>query len=146
MFRTSFIRQHGLAYDANLPRAEDYRLFVEMMRQGATFYGVQEELLLYRRHANNITKDINGLDKEKNTVREAILPIYYPQLTGMDCRILIKGMSDKVKITQQEANIFVATVDKANKETQSYGGEDREELRKIMNFYRQRMIKLVGNK
>jgi glycosyltransferase involved in cell wall biosynthesis len=144
MFRTSFIRQHGLAYDASLPRDQDYRLFAEMMRHGATFYGLQEALLLYRRHANNVTNDKSRSDKEKTMVREIILPLFFPELTGMEYQILLKGMCEKGRMTSEEAQKFISTVEIAQKETRSFSGEDREELNNILKYYRQRILKLMG--
>ena len=144
MFRTSFIRQHGLAYDANLPRDEDHRLFVEMMRLGATFYGLQEALLLYRRHANNITTDRNGVDKQKTLVREIILPHFFPELKGTEYQILLKGMCEELRMTSEEAQKFISTVEIAQKETRRFSGEDREELNRILKYYSQRILKLMG--
>lgn len=145
MFRASFIRQHGLAYDSNLPRDEDYRLFVEMMRLGAHFYGLQEELLLYRRHAKNVTKDRRGADKEKTVVRDVILPLFFPELTGAEYQILLKGMREEVNLTLEEAYKFTHTVGKALKETRSFLGEDRIELSSILRAYRQRVDKFIIN-
>ncbi len=144
MFRTSFIRQHGLAYDANFPRDQDHRLFVEMMRKGAHFYGLQEELLLYRRHGNNVTTDRTGVDKEKSLVREIILPLFFPELTGTAYRLLLKGMGDQGRLTSDEANQFIVSVERAEFENRSFVGEDREELNRILKYYRQRILKLMG--
>ena len=144
MFRTSFIREHGLAYDANLPRDEDHRLFVEMMRLGATFYGLQEALLLYRRHGNNVTTDRKRADKEKTMVREIILPLFFPELTGREYQILLKGMCEKLRMTAEEAQNFISTVEIAQKETRRFSGEDREELGRILKYYSQRILKLMG--
>jgi len=81
MLRSEFIHRHGLRYDANLPRDEDHRFYVEMLRHGAVFHGLQEELLLYRRHEGNITQNRERVDEEKTRVREALWPLFFPELT-----------------------------------------------------------------
>ncbi|HSV45055.1 MAG TPA: glycosyltransferase, partial [Ramlibacter sp.] len=64
MMRMDFIRQHRIEYDANMPRDQDHRFYTEMMRAGARFYGIQQQLLLYRRHPNNATKNRDSVDTE----------------------------------------------------------------------------------
>lgn len=140
MFRTDFIRQHGLEYDPSLPRDNDHRLFVEMMRKGARFYGLQEELLLYRRHGGNATTDQTGVDEEKTRVREVLLPLFYPELTGEAYRILLKGMCNQVQFTADEAENFTAFYQQAMRESRSFVGEDRNELRRILTYYQQRAL------
>jgi glycosyltransferase involved in cell wall biosynthesis len=143
MFRTDFVRHHGLVYDANLPRDQDHRFFVEMMRLGASFHGLQEELLLYRRHPGNITQDRTGVDEEKTRVREMILPLYFPELSGAMCRVLLKGFCEQVRMTREEGVLFVQAADRAAQEQRVFRGEDRAELRRLLAHYRQRMWQLV---
>jgi hypothetical protein len=140
MLRTGFLRRHAIEYDANFPRDHDHRLFVDMMRKGARFHGLQEELLLYRRHGGNATTDRTGVDAEKNRVREIVLPAFFPELTGAAHRILMMGMGEQVHMTLDEARQFVAVAELALRETRSFLGEDRAELAAILGSYRQRML------
>jgi glycosyltransferase involved in cell wall biosynthesis len=144
MFRTEFVRKYRLQYDANFPRDHDYRFFVEMMRNGARFYGLQEELLLYRRHEGNITNGRLGLDEEKTKVREILLPIFFPELTGEEGRILLIGFCEHIKMTMMEAYYCIITMSKALRENRTLIGEDREELKKIIQYYLERLLKLVN--
>ena len=139
MFRTEFIKQHGLLYDANLHRDSDHRFFVEIMRKGGTFYGLQEELLIYRRHAENTTNSRLGVDEEKTKVREILLPLFFPELTGEEGRAMLKGLCEEVKISLPEGYHSLIVMNKALRESRSLIGEDREELRKIVRFYRDRI-------
>lgn len=140
MFRTGFVRQHRLFYDANFKRDGDHRFFVEMMRRGARFYGIQEQLLLYRRHPGNITQDQTGFDHFKTLVREIILPVYFPMLTGEEYAVLLKGMQRQVHMTFEEGCLFVSVANKAARENRSFMGEDRQELRQILATYYRRMV------
>lgn len=144
MFRTDFVHRHGLRYDANFPRDQDHRFFVEMMRLGASFYGLQEELLLYRRHPGNATRDTSRQDLDKTRVREMILPMYFPELTGTESRLLMKGLCRHVNMTVDEACHFVTVANKAAQETRVFRGEDRTELRRILGQFRQRALQSLG--
>lgn len=139
MLRSDFIRRHALRNDANFPRDQSHRFYVEMMRLGANFYGMQDELLLYRRHTENVTQDRSGVDAEKTRVREMLLPVYFPELTGSEYRILLQGLCQEVQFTLEEACHFVVVTTKAMNETRSFKGEDRNELVRILTSYRQRV-------
>jgi glycosyltransferase involved in cell wall biosynthesis len=144
MLRMDFIRHHALQYDANLPRDNDHRFYVEMARLGARFHGLQQELLLYRRHDSNATNDPVGVDGEKTRVREILIPIYFPELTGFEQQILLRGMTRRVTLTLEEACMLVATLNKAAAEARVFLGEDRAELRRILGTLRQRILTSIG--
>lgn len=147
MMRSDFVKQHRLRYDANFPRDQDHRFYVEMMRLGASFYGLQEELLLYRRHPGNATHDRAGVDAEKTRVREVLLPLFFPELTGDEYRVLLHGLCEQVQMTIEDACQFMVAVNKALRETRSFKGEDRAELRRILAGYRRRVLQsLAGDK
>jgi len=143
MFRTGFVKQHRLFYDPNFKRDEDHRFFVEMMRLGAHFYGIQEELLLYRRHSGNLTKDQTWFDICKKRVREILLPVFFPLLSGEESAVLLKGMQRQVHLTFDEACLFVTAINKAVQENRSFMGEDRQELRRILARFYQRVLSSV---
>lgn len=145
MVRGDFVRQHALRFDANFPRDQSHRFCVEMMRLGATFYGLQEELLVYRRHPENATQDRAGVDAEKTRVREVLLPLFFPELTGNENRVLLKGLCQQVQMTLDEACFFVTAVNKAAQEKRVFRGEDRTELRQILSSYRARVLQSLSN-
>ena len=130
--RTDFVRKYRLQYDGNFPRNQDYRFYVEMIRNGATFYCLQEELLLYRRHDDNLTNDVDDIEEEKRRIREMILPLYFPQLTGEEIGFLLRLFYRKSSFTVFEGGYCLAIVNKALRENQSVRGEDRSELRSIL--------------
>jgi len=144
MLRSDFVRQHDLRYDANFPRDQDHRFYVEMTRLGATFCVLPEELLLYRRHAGNVTRDLDGVDQEKTRVRELLLPLYFPDLSGEDYRVLLQGLCRRVDMTLEQACHFLVAVDKAMRETRSFRGEDRDELRSLLARFGQRVRQKIA--
>lgn len=143
MMRMDFIRHHGLQYDANMPRDQDHRFFVEALRLGARFHGIQQELLLYRRHAGNATKDRSRVDIEKSRVREVLLPVFFPELSGHDYRMLLKGLAIHVQMTLDEACHFLHALNRAASENRVFAGEDRTEIRRILSVYRARVLKFI---
>ena len=143
MIRREFVQKYRLQYDANFPRDQDHRFYVEMMKKGATFYGLQEELLLYRRHDGNSTHSRQGIDEEKTRIREILLPIFFPELTGEEGRVLLKGLCENIQMTIIEACFCIVIMSKALREGRSQIGEDREELKRILLFYRDNLLQLV---
>lgn len=140
MLRSAFIHRHTLRYDVNQRRDEDHRFYVEMMRHGAVFHGLQEELLLYRRHEGNITQNREGVDEEKTRVREVLWPLFFPELTAREARILLRGLCQHVSLDMFEACELVAVCNKALGEQRSFFGEDRAELHRQIAQARQGVV------
>lgn len=143
MVRSEFMRKHALRFDSNFSRDQSHRLYVEVTRFGGSFHGLQEELLLYRRHPENVTEDRTGVDVEKTRVREALLPMYWPELTGIEGRLLLKGLCQVVQMDFDEACSFLHIVGKALREQRSFFGENRQELQRILNVFRNRALASV---
>jgi glycosyltransferase involved in cell wall biosynthesis len=144
MYRADFVRAHQLRYDPSFPVDEDHRFYVDMLRAGATFHGLQEELLLSRRHEANITNDMSGADAIKTRVREMLVPMYFPKLRGDEMQSLLGAMREVVPADTAEAKKSLAAIDKALKEQRSFLGEDRAELGSILRGVRSRLEPLIG--
>ena len=132
MFRTDFVRKHRLFYDANLSIDHDHAFFVAMVKAGATFVSLEEQLLLYRRHAENVTNDESRHDDEKTNVRTRLLPMYFPELTGEEGRLMLGLLRRQVSMPLRELCRAIAAADKAMRETRSFYGEDRTEINRIL--------------
>lgn len=132
MFRTDFVRQHRLFYDANFPIDHDHMFFIAMMRAGATFQSLEQPLLLYRRHSENVTNDGSGQDDEKTAVRTVLLPMFFPELTGAEGRLLLKLLRRGFAVNLHEACGAIAAADKAMRETRSFYGESRAVINGIL--------------
>jgi glycosyltransferase involved in cell wall biosynthesis len=146
MVRSEFMRRHALRFDSNYSRDQSHRLYVEATRCGGKFHGLQEELLLYRRHPDNVTQDRAGVDAEKTRVRAFLLPMYWPELTWTEGHLLLKGLCQFVQMDLDEVCSFLHIVGKALGERRSFFGEDRQELQTILNVFRNRALASLGRK
>ncbi len=144
MIRRDFIKTNSLQYDANMVRDQDHLFYVAMLRKGARFYGLQEELLLYRRHATNATQDRSGVDEEKTLVRERLVPVFFPELSGHEAQLLMLGLQAAPQLSLKQACGFVAAANKAIQEERVFLGEDRSELKRILAGYLQRAMVSLG--
>lgn len=139
MYRADFVKQHKLRYDPNFPPDDDHRFYVDMMRAGASFHGLHEELLLYRRHGSNYTNDMTGVDAIKTRVRELLVPIFFPKLSGEEMAAMLLAMAETVMGDPAASKKSLAALDKARKEKRSFFGEDRAELELILAAARDRL-------
>ena len=90
-----------------------------------------------------MTQDQTGVDAEKTRVREMLLPLYFPDLTGYEQRLLLKGLCQQVEMPLQELCHFVAVADKAASEQRVFCGEDRAELQHMLASYRARALRAI---
>jgi hypothetical protein len=81
----------------------------------------------------------------KSAIRELLFPLFFPELTGEECRVLLKGFCEKVCMTKVEAYFSLVIMNKALRETRTALGEDRAELSRILLFYRERLIRSLNN-
>lgn len=70
MYRKSIIDQFGIRYDPNIKMAEDYDLWIKLMRHGKAL-NLPEILVLYRRGNNNDSQKYRSLmEKESTEIRK----------------------------------------------------------------------------
>lgn len=63
MMRTSFLKRHHLSYNTKMEPAEDYDLWIRMIHLGK-FHNLQESLLKYRKHQNQVSNQNSQLQIE----------------------------------------------------------------------------------
>jgi glycosyltransferase involved in cell wall biosynthesis len=132
MFRTDFVRKHRLYYDASYAIDHDHVFYIAMMRSGASFFSLKQPLLLYRRHAENVTNDDSGQDEVKTAVRTTLLPMFFPELTGTEGQMMLKLLRRSFSVNLREASSAIAAADKAMRETRSFYGESRAGINRIL--------------
>lgn len=140
VIRAEFIRHHTIRYDSTLRRDEDHRFYVEVMRHRGAFHGLDEPLYLQRRHPENITANRVGSDGEKTRVREALWLLLFPELTGHEASLLLRGLCQRIHIDVVTACEMIAIQNKAMRETRVFYGEDRAEVRRIIERYQARLV------
>lgn len=64
MMQTSFLKKHNLTYNTLMEPAEDYDLWTRMIHLGK-FHNLQEPLLKYRVHENQVSSQRNLLQTQK---------------------------------------------------------------------------------
>ncbi len=136
MYRMDFVRQHHVRYDPNLLFDDDHRFYVDLMRAGAKFNGLPDELLRYRRHATNFTNDLSQADRVKSRIREILMPMYFPKLRGDDHAAIVRAMCSVFQGGVSDVQRSIDAIDHALKEGGSFYGEDRDELRNILKNVR----------
>lgn len=70
-------RVGGFDEDLRLQNAEDYQLFLKMADAGARFYGMQDELILYRMHEGQMTAT------DSNATMQALWALYLANLKNI---------------------------------------------------------------
>lgn len=70
-------RVGGFDEDLRLQNAEDYQLFLKMADAGARFYGMQDELILYRMHEGQVTAT------DSNATMQALWALYLANLKNI---------------------------------------------------------------
>lgn len=140
LLRTDFVRQRGIFFDPNLPRDEDHAFYVAMMKAGARFQAIPEPLFLYRRHAENITNEVSRIDDEKTAVRVRLLPLFFPQLTGVEGQFVLHLMRHRPALSAHDMWTAVALAEKAMRETRSFYGEDRREINSLLHWGTRRAL------
>jgi glycosyltransferase involved in cell wall biosynthesis len=54
MFKRALFKRKNMQYEQNYPSAEDYKLWIDMIKSGFRFSGIQRTLNYYRTHSNQI--------------------------------------------------------------------------------------------
>lgn len=77
MIRKEKLIADNLFYDLSYEVAEDYEFWCRLLSVGAIFYFLDEELVLYRWHGNNISgKKAQVIQKYNNQIRQTIFDRY----------------------------------------------------------------------
>lgn len=141
MLRRSFIEAKGLRCDPSLRGAFDWGLWVEAMRQGATFANLDEPLLRYRVHPDQQSRDQSDLRAEMASIRLRVLECFCPILCADERRIvepLLQWVSPP-PLTVAEVQAGLALLDRLLPYRQpSKAGEDRHALAAYFERCRQR--------
>lgn len=135
MLRTDFIKQNDLNYpegDFN----EDHMFWIRCVKAGAKFHTLEEILLYKRRHDNNLTRRSEASkERAKFPAKVEIISMYFPRLTAMEVTSLAGLLRRGAALRRNQVRDGLEAGIKAMKETQSYYGESREYLNRILRSY-----------
>ena len=105
-FRKEILDNSNLFYDNDMEPAEDYNLWTKLI-QKSKFYNIQEELLLYRIHKNQITKKNSWTQHEKSfQIKLNFMRLILKDIDQKEIDILRKVLLTKEKIQLNELLIF----------------------------------------
>jgi len=111
MMRRAFIEDHGLSY-RNIPVDEDHALWIDCMRNGATFRNLPGHHMRLRRHEGNITSERSprwqGFQARKTPLRAELLGLWYPELSHRECHAMARLMEFGANLGIEEIGLGLA--------------------------------------
>ena len=98
MMRASALRDHRLEYDARYRIAQDYKLWMDLLRVGDQVV-LNEKFMQYRIHEGNLSGNPAATDQESAEIAEDALP--YSSLPKEDCLLLYRAYRKKLKMPSE---------------------------------------------
>lgn len=82
MFRSSFLKEHGIKYREDILKAQDYGIMADILKAGGTIHKIHKPLLKYRVHTGQITAKAEMEQKAyQSRVSYDYLRFLFPGLT-----------------------------------------------------------------
>lgn len=135
MMRAAFLDRAGLRYP--MVRTDvDHAIWIEALERGARFSVLQESLLCYCRHDGNLTAE-SGVDhpahqRRKTPLRARLLGLFFPRLTHEEAMAIARWMEMGREHAIPDVCAAVVAIRKAMTDTQSYWGESKAEVARIL--------------
>jgi glycosyltransferase involved in cell wall biosynthesis len=106
MMRNHTLQQFAILYDSNSEPAEDYDLWVRLLKAGKLF-NLQEELINYRVHDTQVSqkREIQQIQSALETRLKLLKYINY-SFNDYECNLLKKMMQRNVAVTFDEIKVF----------------------------------------
>lgn len=141
MVRSGFLERHGLRYP--MARTDvDHAFWIEAMVRGARFSVLQEHLLGYYRHADNLTAETSpdhaNHQRRKTPMRARIMSLFFPGLTARESLAVAQCMEHGRRNTISDVRAAIAAIRKAIVDTESHWGEAKTEVIRILEELLQR--------
>ena len=147
MIRSAFLQQTGLRY-LQEPVDDDHRFWIEAMASGARFAMIEEHLLEYHRHADNLTASGNpanrGYFQRKTPMRARVLGLFFPGLTHEEAMAIALSMEEGRKPSIMDMCLALAAMRKAGTDARSYLGESKAEVGRILGEHARRAIRVLS--
>lgn len=107
-------RVGGFDEDLRLQNAEDYQLFLKLADAGARFYGMQDELILYRMHEGQVTA------ADSNATLQALWALYLADLKNI-------SEENRLRLVTNRLNRYLL---------HNLAEHSRQRMGEILRFYR----------
>lgn len=133
MMRRAFLKTHNLNYSSERRGDDDYEFYNRMVQAGAVFANLPDILLEYHRHGGNISANSPRLQQDKTPLRQFLLQLYYPDLTGREVRAIADLMQVGVTLNARQVWAGVLATEKAMTMMVSQCGEDHRVLNGLLS-------------
>lgn len=139
MVRARFLRDHGLFYPA-LTSDHDNALWLAMMKAGATFANLAEDLLTYNDHpASYTSRNAAQFRRGKTPLRAEALLALLPDLTGYEAEAIAIAMEEGRTVSIDQAVAGLLAMERASRIGTCRYGADRETLGQVISASFQRV-------
>lgn len=146
IMRRDFLLRHNLTYGSERRGDDDYEFYNRMVRAGAVLANQGVVVLEFHRHPQAVTFNNPDLEKNKWPLRQFLLQLYYPDLTGREAHALALMMQAEVKLDQQSAHAGLLAASKATACSRSYFGESKATANRILGNYQQRLQQALNKR
>ncbi|NBJ94043.1 glycosyltransferase [Parablautia muri] len=115
MIRKSFLDENNILYQEKMVKAQDYALWVDCIEAGAIFACLNEKLLLYRIHKEQITTSAHGEQSQylKKIIQGNLMKIFGIEQEGAE--VLSTLYSDKFEFTVEKYIFWIDYLSKTNR-------------------------------
>jgi hypothetical protein len=127
MIRSEFLKSNNIKYDENILKAQDYALMADCLMAKGIIRKMDESLLKYRKHDEQITsREENQQKHYQELVSQRYLSFVFNELTARECKILSTLYSDKFTYSPNEYKSAIARIIELNNDKKIYNQEKFE--------------------
>ena len=134
MVRGAFMRTHRMFFPPRVTDA-DNALWLQMMKAGAKFANLADDLMIYNRHSGSITsRHADQLEAGKTPLRTEALLALLPDLTGYEAEAIAIAMEEGRSLTIDQSVAGLLAMERASRISTCRFGADRDMLHQVLAF------------
>jgi len=143
MMRTNFLKENNLNYNSERRGDEDYEFYNRTINKGAKFANLEDTLIEYHRHDENVSSNSPFHFERKLPLREKLISLYYPDLTSKEVNSLAFIFQENLNLRQAMAGLLAG--EKAVAVIRSYYGEDKKMCNGIIGSQLKKLLTSINN-
>jgi len=144
MMRTKFLKENNLNYNSERRGDDDYEFYNRTIDKGAKFANLEDTLVEYHRHDENISSNSPFHFKRKLPLREKLISLYYPDLTSKEVNSLAFILQENLSVNLRQAMAGLLAGEKAVSVMRSYYGEDKKMCNGIISSHSKKLINSIN--
>ena len=144
MIRSSFLKLKHINYDTKMLKSQDYGLWVDILANGGIIRELQEPLLLYRVHPNQITNRQSNEQIKclKYSMRKQLLKMNIDNEKMLDIHFCLYAFDGEYSVSEYDE--YIGIILEANKK---YNTFEQEKFRNvILKIWKHDILKAVFKK